>query len=472
MKKLWTEKYRPTKVSEIIGPAKIAAIAEYFQHFKEPNGKKVLLLSGTPGIGKTSLAHALLRENGYLPIEFNASDMRGAKNMRDILYKLLSYRSIVDMFNGGKSPSGIIMDEIDTLCAGGSDKGGMTEFINILKESNQKGGDNDFAIVNPIICTYNNFNDKKKRQELLRYSIEIKINQPSRQEMMTLLNKVCSNEGIHIDESFIKEKIITHAQSDMRRLINILYEIYIECGNNEITVDYLYSFFERFSKKKVDTQLYDATYKLLEDHITISEAMRFYDIDKLLLPMMIHENFIRSIALKTDTDKVKIKNLVDISLSLCENDILQTNMFINQIWELNNYSCYMSVIYPNYLLRQMHRPLTARISLEYTTLFGRMSTYYNNKIFLNELGKKIDTDLTKQELIFLSEIILYHYNKTKQIKNTKTTGKNKCNNISESLGLYKLKDKDLGYMLRLNKFSSELKDYIKEDIETNDDDSS
>ena len=37
------------------------------------------MISGPPGVGKTTAAHLVVKECGYIPMEFNASDDRGKK---------------------------------------------------------------------------------------------------------------------------------------------------------------------------------------------------------------------------------------------------------------------------------------------------------------------------------------------------------------------------------------------------------
>ena len=154
---LWAEKYRPTNLNEMIGnQMKIKTIDDWIKKFKDSKSKKILLISGPPGVGKTTLAHIILKKYTYHPIEFNSSDIRGSKNIKETIGRILDYRSVLDMFHHGKLPNAIIMDEIDTLCSGG-DKGGMAEFLTIVKKKIKDGN----SIENPIICTYNDFSDKK-----------------------------------------------------------------------------------------------------------------------------------------------------------------------------------------------------------------------------------------------------------------------------------------------------------------------
>ena len=71
----WAEKYRPRKLSDLVGngPA-VKAMYDWARSWSP--GKKPLLLYGKPGTGKTSSAHALASDMGWEIIELNASDQR------------------------------------------------------------------------------------------------------------------------------------------------------------------------------------------------------------------------------------------------------------------------------------------------------------------------------------------------------------------------------------------------------------
>ena len=81
----WIEKYRPEKLSEIVGNKRIISnLTSISQSGNLPN----LILAGPPGTGKTTsvlaLAHELLGENfKKAVIELNASDERGINVVRD-----------------------------------------------------------------------------------------------------------------------------------------------------------------------------------------------------------------------------------------------------------------------------------------------------------------------------------------------------------------------------------------------------
>ena len=105
---VWTEKYRPKKVEDCILPDRIKSnFLEFVKSGNFPN----LLLTGTAGTGKTSIAKALCNELGYEYIIINASDERNIDVVRTRIRNFASVQS----FSGAKKA--IILDEADGLSA-------------------------------------------------------------------------------------------------------------------------------------------------------------------------------------------------------------------------------------------------------------------------------------------------------------------------------------------------------------------
>ena len=103
---LWVEKYRPKKVEDCILPEAIKATFQEYVNRKEiPN----LLLSGTAGVGKTTIAKALCEQVGCDYIVINGSDESGIDVLRN---KIKNYASSVSLMGGRKV---VIIDEADYL---------------------------------------------------------------------------------------------------------------------------------------------------------------------------------------------------------------------------------------------------------------------------------------------------------------------------------------------------------------------
>ena len=103
---LWVEKYRPAKVEDCVLPDAIKSTFQEYVNKKEiPN----LLLSGSAGVGKTTIAKALCEEVGCDYIIINGSDESGIDVLRT---KIKNYASSVSLMGGRKV---IIIDEADYL---------------------------------------------------------------------------------------------------------------------------------------------------------------------------------------------------------------------------------------------------------------------------------------------------------------------------------------------------------------------
>lgn len=103
---LWVEKYRPQTIEDCILPD---ALKHTFQEFVKQGNIPNLLLSGTAGVGKTTVARALCNELGCDYIIINGSDESGIDVLRN---KIKNYASSMSLSGGRKV---IILDEADYL---------------------------------------------------------------------------------------------------------------------------------------------------------------------------------------------------------------------------------------------------------------------------------------------------------------------------------------------------------------------
>jgi DNA polymerase III delta prime subunit len=120
---LWTEKYRPKKVSECILPDRIKKV---FQEYVNTKSIPNLMLTGTAGVGKTTVAIAMCEEIGLNHLFINSSEERGIDTLRT---KIKGYASTVSLVGGRKV---IILDEADYITpeAQAALRGAIEEFSN------------------------------------------------------------------------------------------------------------------------------------------------------------------------------------------------------------------------------------------------------------------------------------------------------------------------------------------------------
>jgi replication factor C subunit 1 len=106
---LWTEKYRPKTASEIIGnTGQVEKLMKWLDDFEvnrkqgfpkgESSSFKAALISGSPGVGKTTAAHLAAKSKGFEIVEFNASDTRSKKSLQTIVKETTHSGSIMSLF--------------------------------------------------------------------------------------------------------------------------------------------------------------------------------------------------------------------------------------------------------------------------------------------------------------------------------------------------------------------------------------
>lgn len=231
----FVDKYKPTSLKQVIGQQGPSGNAQKLinwlskwhinhdgkkKHVKpspwaknnDGTAYKAALLSGSPGVGKTTTAHLVCRELMYDIVEFNASDTRSKRLLKEEVSSLLSNKSLAGYLTGAETKVSqrhvLIMDEVDGM-AGNEDRGGVAELIALIKESRI-----------PVICMCNDRNSPKIRS-LANHCFDLRFHKPTINQIRGAMMSVCFKEGIKLEAGAMDE-IIIGTGNDIRQTLNHL----------------------------------------------------------------------------------------------------------------------------------------------------------------------------------------------------------------------------------------------------------
>ena len=199
---LWVEKYRPHKIEDCILPESIkSTFQEYVDRKEIPN----LLLTGSAGVGKTTIAKALCEEVGCDYIVINGSEETGVDNIR---VKVKNYASSMSLSGGRKV---IIIDEAD--------------YLSPNAQAALRGSIEETAVNCSFIFTCN-FKNRIMEAIHSRCSvIEFKLQNGQKAKMAAQFFKrvewLLTEEGVTYDKSVVAAVITKHFP-DNRRILNEL----------------------------------------------------------------------------------------------------------------------------------------------------------------------------------------------------------------------------------------------------------
>jgi DNA polymerase III delta prime subunit len=374
----WSEKYRPTNIDDLyLSYDSKTKIKQWIQNFikKKKNFTNCLLLHGPPGVGKTSLANIILESNDFDIIEFNSSDIRNQKTLKDKIENINGNVNILDFMSNKKKHIGIIIDELDGI--NNTEKGALKELVNIIN--------NTKTYSSPFICTTNSIN--KKIDLLKKKALYIKISKPTKKTVREFINKICENESLKLSDT-IKNLIADTSQLDFRRII-VLMEYLFSYNIYNIDDSDLENIIENYDKKPIDYTIYEGTDKILNGYY--KDFSTIVENDSSNIGYIFYENFQNFIIHnKKCSDKQKFDTISKIYNNYSDSDKLDKKIYINQQFYLNNYNNYLKFNIPSFLMSNLEKtPYNNYNKLNYSTMINKISfEYLNNKLIniINNLG--------------------------------------------------------------------------------------
>ena len=225
---VWVEKFRPTKIDDCILPEDIKST---FNNFVKQKYIPNLILSGGPGVGKTTVAKAMLSECGFDSIMINGSLNGGIDTLR---FDIKNFASTVSFTDTRKY---VILDEADYLSPLV-----QSALRNFMEEYSKNCG---FILT----CNYKNkiIEPLHSRCSVIEFKIDTKNKSLLASKFMRRVENILESENIPYDKKVVAALIIKHFP-DWRRILNELQRF---SATGKIDSDILVSFSDDNFKKLV-----------------------------------------------------------------------------------------------------------------------------------------------------------------------------------------------------------------------------
>ncbi|RWS26715.1 replication factor C subunit 1-like protein [Leptotrombidium deliense] len=389
---MFVDKYKPQTSKQLIGQQGDRSNAKKLTHWlmnwktnmgKKPvfsrggfsddsAGFKAALLSGPPGIGKTTTAHVICRELGFDITELNASDARSKKSMEQHVETLLHNKVLSNFMgsqNGSKKDGSkhvLIMDEVDGM-AGNEDRGGVQELIQLIKKTQI-----------PIICICNDRSHPKIRS-LVNYCYDLRFYKPTIEQLKAAMMSVCYKEKITVSPNILQELIL----STNRDIRQVMHSISLLAAKDH-DINKLMS---SCSLKDVKLGPFDAIKKVFTsgpeyNEMTIKDKSDLFFMDYSLMPLFCFENYLKVhpfAAKKNENERLKlVAKSID---AMAFGDLIEREIRQNNNWSLLPVQAVFSTVMPSVHMNGSMPPLSS-----FPALLGKISAINRKDRLLQELN--------------------------------------------------------------------------------------
>ncbi|KAK9449078.1 replication factor RFC1 C terminal domain-containing protein [Limtongia smithiae] len=354
---LWTDKYAPRSVKDICGnKAVVQRLQSWLEKWDDslksrfskpgPEGSgifRAVMISGPPGIGKTTAAHLVANLAGYDVIETNASDARSKNIIADTFAGVLDNSSMLGYF--GKNSDApekskrkilLIMDEVDGMSAG--DRGGVGQMVQVCKSTHI-----------PVILICNDYGLPKMRP-FDKVAFALPFRRPDANAIRSRIMSIAFREGLKVPAAVI-DQLVAGSHSDIRQIINLLSTFKVTGSDMDFNQG------KKMSKdweKHVIMKPFDIASQLLggqmfsrTSHATLNDKLELYFNDHDFTPLMIQENYLRA-RTANGGSKAKTLEIIDrAASSISDADLCDRMVHGSQPqWSLMPFHGIMSTVRP------------------------------------------------------------------------------------------------------------------------------
>jgi len=203
---IWAEKYRPQCIDDVILP--VETRAKFKEYISEGRFPHILLSSTNPGLGKTSITNAIIKELDADVKWINGSQDRGIDTFKVSVKEFITSVSIDD------SPKIVVIDEADGL---------TKDAQKILRGLIEEFSKNSTFI---LTCNYKEQLIEPLRNRFIHFDFDNLYNQNKKEVGLQIFNRlgfILDNEGVEYEKSDLSP-VVSNMYPSVRKMVLVLQQ--------------------------------------------------------------------------------------------------------------------------------------------------------------------------------------------------------------------------------------------------------
>ena len=214
----------------------------------------------------------------------------------------------------------------------------------------------------------------------------------------------------------------------------MLENIHNVYGSQPVSLNQCKEFLKNIQPKDKRYNLFDSTKMILNEYKGITKCLAQYEASKVLLPLMVHENYSASLENRSCTVNEYYDACANISDYISSGDVTSTNMYTDQNWHLQKSFGFYTCCMPTFELSK-YKLKNPNYKIVFSGDLNNPSIKNINKVNIlkvdMELSKKLDDILVIKKL--LSSLL----------------ARQKLQRVKDMFRKYELKQADLSKMINM-----------------------
>jgi hypothetical protein len=392
------DKLRPKTLKKVVGNK--IQISHFLEVLKDENfPRRIVLLIGPDGCGKSLITKLAVKECGFSPLDVQ-KEHQSSKELSQTIKTFISNKTIASFFDKNKKI--IVLDNIDVLLTTDRNVMSIIEDVYDLLEKHKM-----FMI---ITCKSN---EEKKIMDMKNKVEPIKINYPSIKDCFAHLSHMKDEHEIDVDD----DRLLTLVNKYKGSIRDVIMNLYLDDDE-----------FESIAAFKDMTQ-FEVVKKLCRKHHTLDDILNFIKDDVGMVPYLLYENVVDEMYNNFDFRGSKnglLKAYESINDCYIHSSQVEGHMYENTEWQFYELVQILKLYGVNATLQALKRKACPK-DVKYR--FSQMISKISHK---NIMNKKVKSVLHNNAEISLVDAVYFADKISKGKVATSSSKKSKKYDMDES----------------------------------------